>query len=219
MNEELDITQIEQKPAQPRILTLTARLISAVFTPFMVPLIGYFLLFFFTYLSILPLKFRLYMLLVICSFTILFPMVSIYLFQVLSGRKIKHLSHREHRYTPYLLTIISHCACVITLFRIHVPYYLTSILIATILCIVLCFLINFKWKISTHMASCGLLIGGLLSYSFIFQFNPLNWLCYLIMLTGILGTARIIVTQHSLLEVTAGFVVGMFCGISGILFI
>ena len=33
------------------------------------------------------------------------------------------------------------------------------------------------------------------------------------------GTARIIVKQHTLLEVLAGFIVGLFCGVIGILFI
>ena len=80
-------------------------------------------------------------------------------------------------------------------------------------------LINFKWKISTHVASSGMMVGGLLSYSFIFNFNPVWWLCFFILLSGMLGTARIIVKQHTLLEVLAGFIVGLFCGVIGILFI
>lgn len=219
MNEIVETPSIEQAQVQPKALYIAAKIFSAVFTPFLIPFIGYSLLFFCTYLSILPFRFRLHLILVICSFTIVLPLINIYFYNLLTGKKIKHLSFRKHRYVPYMLTIISHCACVITLFRAHVPYYLTSIIIATILCILLCYLINFKWKISTHVASCGLLVGGLLSYSFLFQFNPLSWLCIFILLSGILGTARIIVMQHSLLEVTAGFVVGMFCGISGILFI
>jgi membrane-associated phospholipid phosphatase len=69
------------------------------------------------------------------------------------------------------------------------------------------------------MAGWGLLIGGLLSYSLLFYFNPIWWLCGFIILSGIQGTIRISFYQHSLLEVILGFVVGMFCGIIGILFI
>ena len=86
-------------------------------------------------------------------------------------------------------------------------------------CMILCTLINFKWKISTHVASSGMMVGGLLSYSFIFNFNPVWWLCFFILLSGMLGTARIIVKQHTLLEVLAGFIIGLFCGVIGILFI
>jgi hypothetical protein len=62
-------------------------------------------------------------------------------------------------------------------------------------------------------------IGGLIAYSFLFQFNPIGWLCGFILLSGIQGTARISYHQHTLLEVILGFVVGMFCGVIGILFI
>ena len=96
---------------------------------------------------------------------------------------------------------------------------MSGIIIATLLCMIICTSINLKWKISTHMASCGMIIGGLLSYSFIFQFNPIWWLCGFILLAGMLGSARIIVRQHTLNEVGGGFLVGLFCGIIGILFI
>ena len=68
-------------------------------------------------------------------------------------------------------------------------------------------------------SSSGMMVGGLLSYSLIFNFNPVSWLCFFILLSGMLGTARIIVKQHTLLEVLAGFIVGLFCGVIGILFI
>lgn len=84
---------------------------------------------------------------------------------------------------------------------------------------IICTLVNLKIKISTHVASSGLLVGGLLSYSFIFHFNPVFWLSVSILLAGMLGSARIIVKQHTLTEVLGGFIVGLFCGITGILFI
>ena len=69
------------------------------------------------------------------------------------------------------------------------------------------------------MASSGMMVGGLLSYSFIFQFNPISWLCIFVLLAGMLGSARIIVRQHTLGEVGGGFLVGLLCGVIGILFI
>ena len=94
-----------------------------------------------------------------------------------------------------------------------------GIILATMICMIICSLINFRLKISTHMASSGMMVGGLLSYSFIFQFNPVGWLCFFILLSGMLGSARIILRQHTLNEVGGGFLVGLFCGVIGILFI
>ena len=200
-------------------LFMAARIISAIFTPFMVPFVAFLLLFFFTYLRVLPLQYKLTVLIMVYCFPILLPMLGIYLHQKINGWTLQELGNRKKRFIPYLITIMSYTGCFLTMYRIHLPRYMSGIIIATLLCMVICTSINLKWKISTHMASCGMIIGGLLSYSFIFQFNPIWWLCGFILLAGMLGSARIIVRQHTLNEVGGGFLVGLFCGIIGILFI
>lgn len=101
----------------------------------------------------------------------------------------------------------------------HLPHYMSGIIIAALMCMIICTLLNFRWKVSTHVASSGMLVGGLFAYGMLFHFNPVWYLSAAILLAGMLGTARIILRQHSLFEVFAGFVVGMFCGVIGILFI
>ena len=196
-----------------------SRVISAVFTPFMLPFVAFVLLFTFTYLRILPLRYKLTVLCIVYCFTILLPMLGIYLMQKINGWTLHELGKRERRFVPYALTILSYAGCVLTMYRYHFPRYMGGIIVATLLCMVICALINIKWKISTHTASSGMMVGGLLSYSFIFQFNPTGWLCAFILLAGMLGSARIIVRQHTLNEVAGGFFVGLFCGVIGILFI
>lgn len=196
-----------------------SRLMSALFTPFLVPFIAFCLLFFCTYLRILPMQYKLIVLGLVYSFTIFMPMLAIYLFHRINGKTIRELRQRQKRFVPYALTIISYVACLLTMYKLHLPRYLSGIIVAALFCMILCTLINFRWKISTHVASCGMMVGGLLSYSFLFNFNPVWWLSFFILLSGTLGTARIIVRQHTLLEVLAGFVVGLFCGVAGILFI
>lgn len=200
-------------------LYLPARIISAIFTPFLFPFVAFLLLFSLTYLHILPLRYKITMLVLVYCFTIFLPILSIYLFHKLSGRTLRALRHREKRFIPYVLTILSYAGCLFTMARLHVPRYLSGIITATLLCMVICAIVNVKWKISTHMASSGMMIGGMLSYSFIFQFNPVGWLSAFILLAGMLGSARIIVRQHTLGEVGGGFLVGFLCGVIGILFI
>lgn len=200
-------------------LYMAARIISAIFTPFMVPFVAFLMLFFFTYLRILPMQYKLTVLIMVYCFTILLPMLGIYLLQKINGWSLSELGNRKKRFIPYLLTILSYTGCFLTMYRIHLPRYMSGIIVATLLCMIICTLINLRWKISTHMASSGMIVGGLLSYSFIFQFNPTGWLCAFILLAGMLGSARIIVRQHTLNEVGGGFFVGLLCGIIGILFI
>lgn len=197
----------------------TARILSMLTTPFIVPTLAFVLLFFFTYLRILPTPYKCVVLGIVFSFTFLLPMLTIYLFQKANGWGIRELGERKKRFIPYILTIMSYVTCFITMNRLHLPRYMSGIIIASLICMITCTLINLKWKISTHVASSGLLIGGLLSYSLIFHFNPLTALCLFILLAGMIGSARIIVNQHSLTEVFIGFIVGFLCGIVGILFI
>lgn len=209
----------DSRNERPDALFVAARIISMVFTPFMVPFVAFCLLFLFTYLRIMPWDYKITVLALVYCFTILLPMLGIYLFQKINGWGVRELGHREKRFIPYGLTILSYMACLLTMYRIHLPRYMSGIIVATLMCMVLCTAINTKWKVSTHMASSGLMVGGLLSYSLIFQFNPVDWLCFFILLAGMLGSARIIVRQHSLNEVACGFLAGLLCGVVGILFI
>lgn len=200
-------------------LFVASKIVSAIFTPFMVPFVAFLMLFFFTYLRVLPFQYKLTILIMVYCFTILLPMLSIYLLQKVNGWTLRELGRREKRFLPYGFTILSYIGCLITMYSTHTPRYMSGIIWATLLCMLICALVNLKWKISTHMAGCGMIVGGLLSFCFLFQYNPVWWLCVCIILAGMLGTARIVVRQHSLNEVGGGFLVGLCCGIVGILFI
>ena len=87
-------------------LFMTARIVSLIFTPFMVPFVAFCLLFFFTYLNIMPLQYKLTVLGLVYCFTILLPMLGIYLFQKINGWTLHELGHREKRFIPYGMTIL-----------------------------------------------------------------------------------------------------------------
>lgn len=61
-------------------LEVSSRIISGIFTPFMIPFVA-FSCFFFTYLRIMPIQYKLIVLGIVYCFTILMPMLAIYLFQ------------------------------------------------------------------------------------------------------------------------------------------
>ena len=123
-------------------LEVSSRIISGIFTPFMIPFVAFFLLFFFTYLRIMPIQYKLIVLGIVYCFTILMPMLAIYLFQKINGWGIHELGHREKRFVPYALTIISYVTCLITMYKIHLPRYMSGIIVAALICMILCTLIN-----------------------------------------------------------------------------
>lgn len=199
-------------------LTIASRIISGVFNPFIIPFGGFVALFLFSYLRIMPLQYKLIILAVVYCFTIFMPVVTIFLFQKINGWKIRELACREKRFVPYLLTIMAYVFCLLMMYRLNLPRYMSGIIFATLMAMVLCTLINLKWKISEHMTGMGGVVGGLIAFSFLFNYNPVWWLCFFILVAGALGTSRIILKQHTLGQVLSGFAVGVVCAIYGILY-
>ena len=63
------------------------------------------------------------------------------------------------------------------------------------------------------MAGMGGVIGGLVSFSALFGYNPVAWLCVFILIAGVLGSARILLGHHTLGEVLGGFTVGLLVSV------
>ena len=203
----------EQHIVADRTLIRTARVISAIFTPFSIPFLAFLILFLFSYLRIMPIQYKLIVLGVVYCFTILMPTLTIFLFRKINGFSPEDLGERKRRFMPFLLTITSYVFCLVMMHRLNIPWYMTGIILAALIMMVICIVVNLKWKISEHMAGEGAIVGGLVSFSALFGYNPVWWLCLFILIAGVLGTARIILQHHTLGEVLVGFAVGLICSL------
>ncbi len=190
---------------------------SLVFTPFYLPIVGLIGLFLFSYLSLLPLLYKLTVLVVVYLFTILLPTLLIHLYRRYQGWTLIELGRKERRAVPYIISIMCYLCCTYIMESMHIPHFMGSILIAALLVQIVCAFINVWWKISTHTAAIGGVTGALFAFGEIFAFNPLGWICLMILLGGLLGTSRMILRQHTLSEVVAGYLVGFVCASLGIL--
>ncbi|BEG99909.1 hypothetical protein [Bacteroides sedimenti] len=196
-----------------------ARIISGIFNPFIVPFLAFMALFFFSYLSMLPLTYRLVVLGVVYAFTILMPTLTIFFFRKINGWGMRAFRDRKKRFVPYILTILSYIACLVMMVKMNLPRYMTGIIVASLIAMIVCILLNLKWKISEHMTAIGGVVGGLIAFSFLVNYNPLFWLSFFILASGCLGTARIVLKHHTLPEVLTGFLIGFLCAIFGILYL
>ena len=203
----------EQHIVADRTLIRTARMISAIFTPFSIPFLAFLILFLFSYLRIMPIQYKLIVLGVVYCFTILMPTLTIFLFRKINGFSPEDLGERKRRFMPFLLTITSYVFCLVMMHRLNIPWYMTGIILAALIMMVICIIVNLKWKLSEHMAGVGAIVGGLVSFSALFGYNPVWWLCLFILIAGVLGTARIILQHHTLGEVLVGFAVGLVCSL------
>ena len=184
--------------SRERGIIYSARIISAIFNPFYLALVGLVLVFTFSYLNMLPIVFRLQVLALVFFFTILMPTVFIRLYRYSNGWTLLELGHK-HR-------------------RVNIFHIVATILMSALLIQIVCAFINIGWKISTHTAAIGGVAGSLIAFAEKFSFNPVWWLCLVLILAGILGSARMILRQHSLSQVLVGFTVGCLCAFIGVTF-
>ena len=204
---------MEEHIIADKTLIRTAKVISAVFTPFSIPFLAFLVLFIFSYLRIMPLQYKLIVLGVVYCFTILMPTLTIFIFRKINGFSPEELVERKRRYIPFILTITSYVFCLLMMHRLNIPWYMTGIILSALVVMIICVIVNLKWKLSEHMAGAGAVIGGLVAISALFSYNPVWWLCLFILVAGVLGTARIILRHHTLGEVMGGFAVGLICSL------
>ena len=137
------------------------------------------------------------------------PSILIHLYRQYHGLTLFQLGHREKRMIPYVISILCYSLCLYIMDWLHLPHLLTAILTAALVIQILCAIINVWWKISTHTAAIGGVTGSLIGFSFLFSFNPMWWLCLVILLSGLVGSSRIILRQHSLSQVSMGYFLGI----------
>ena len=193
-------------------IILAARVLSMLFTPFYLPLVAMVAMFVFSYLSILDLSYKLIVLTLVYAMTILLPTLLIHTYRNYQGWTSKELGVKERRMIPYIISILCYFLCFYVMNIFHMPAFMGSIVVAALFIQIVCAIINIWWKISTHTAAIGGFFGALSALSLIFDFNPLWWLCLVLLLAGLVGTSRMILRQHTLAQVVMGFLIGAAVG-------
>jgi len=194
-------------------------MISIIFTPFYLPLVGIAMLLTFTFMSELPLTYKLLLATTVYLLTVFIPTILIYLYRLMRGWTLQQLGEKRHRIVPYAISIGSYLLCIWMLQRVHVNHEIISIIIAAFFIQAASIIVNFFWKISTHTAAIGGVSGSLVAYGILFEFNPVGWLSLSILIAGIVGSARIILRQHSLGQVVGGYFVGIVCAFVSITYL
>ena len=198
-----------------KTLLIIARIFSAVFRPAYYPTVGTLILLCFTYLSLFPWVFKLWVLSLVYVFTFCLPALSVRLYRRAHGWSAPDLRRHHRRAVPYIIYICSYLCLMHILSLIHIPHFMTAIIGAALLIQSVCVVVNVWWKVSMHSAGSGGVIGALAAYAGIFGFNPVWWLAAAILVSGCVMTSRMLLRQHTLAQVLGGTVIGIVCGIAG----
>ena len=185
-----------------------ARIVSLVFHPLMIPTIGFLLLLNSDfYFALLPWTVKRFILFAVFLSTGALPMLSIGLLAISPKFDIR-MTKNTDRVLPLVLSAIFSYMGYLILRRIAVSPIFNLFLIASILVQVALLVVSLKWKISAHAAAIGSLVGGFFALSFRLQENPVYTLTGLILIAGVVCSARLILRKHTRTQVYAGFSLG-----------
>lgn len=198
----------------PSISTLLAKTYSTLFHPLLIPILGVFFIFKALSDSFILHKGLLYIYIILIVFTILLPALTIFLFH-----RLKFLSIGSKKNTDSLLTVsifaINYFLGYLLIknlpFQIH--YFFEIFLFGAIIIILISIILNYFLRLNFHMIG----IGALLALSFLLSIvSPAQNLMYILILaTGFLGTAQLLLQKNSGLQVLISFILGFF----GMLFV
>lgn len=175
------------------------------------PLVGVSLLFLFpTYLAFkTPMLLKLVILGIIIINTLILPL----LFSLVLKRKgiieSLHMESIYERRWPYLFSVFSFIVTIWMLRELSIHPMLVNFLMGATLAILLLLLVSFtNFKMSAHLVGMGGL-AGMIAVVALNDFIDLSGLLIaIILLSGVLGTARLQLKAHRPVEVYSGFLAG-----------
>lgn len=187
--------------------------VSTVFSPLLVPTYGVILAMSLTFLALLPPATRWLTVGMLFFMTAVIPAGSIMVMKRLGMVSDHSLSERNERTPPYLISAVCYLAATIYLLKVHSPDWLWLFIAAAMVAMIVNVVITRWWKISAHMTAMGGLVALLfrLQFSHIAIYDMQWWIVGAIVLTGIVGSARIYRERHDLWQVLAGTACGFIC--------
>ncbi len=194
-----------------------ASFLSNVFHPTFYPLVGFIILFTLTYLNMLPWFFKLWVFLLVYFFTVAMPYCILWVIRKANGwnRREIHLHHRS--IIVHLIHFLCYASCMYVCDTLYLPHFIGSILVICMMAQCTCALVSIWYKVGLHSPGTGLIIGALLAYSILFNFNPTWWLCLALLISGAVMSSRMYLYHKSLWQVFFGTIIGIFCGFTGTL--
>ena len=142
-------------------------------------------------------------------FTFLLPILGVLLLKKMKIISTYYMENRAERKAPLFIAIISYYILLQFFHQMNTYVLFNKLLIGALLILILALFISKFWKISLHMLGIGGVTGAFLALHYLFGGN-LYLVLLLLCCSGVVAYARINEKAHTLNQVYAGFLVGIF---------
>ena len=221
--EKIEVHPIGNGVSHPLLARWIAHFISVVFHPLFIPaIVTWYLVFLqpglFTGYSVYEKK----MVLIRVGYnTIFFPALTVLLLKGIGFLKNIYLRTQRERIIPYIATNIFYFWTYLVLKNQEgIPPILTSFVLGIFLASSIALIANIYFKISMH----GLGVGAFSGIMMLLIFTGFPYAVFLpamivFILTGVVATSRLIVSNHTPFEIYTGILFGIFCQLVAYFFI
>ncbi|MFM1876332.1 MAG: hypothetical protein RL266_2069 [Bacteroidota bacterium] len=187
-----------------------AMALSIIFQPIFVPLYSLIILFnadtYITY-GVQP-EVKKFIFLITLLNTIVLPIGVFYYFYRAKLIESFHMHTAKERSLPFLTTIVFHMSTFYLFSKAPMPSLFPNLVLGAAISVATAFVINLKWKVSIHMLGMGGIVGTIIGLILRYQVDAVQLVMALIVLSGIVGYARLRLDAHTPLQVYVGFILG-----------
>lgn len=192
-----------------------AHLLSWVLVPLLMPVYGVMLAFGLSILSFTDFSVRLTFTAVVAAFNVAVPALVVLLLKRLNIVSDLGLNGQKERFLPYVVCIMSLVGTALFMHFKGAPQWLVMFFFGGAAAGIVEVIVNRWWKISVHAAGMAGIVALLLRMMETGDYMSPSihaWTVVAVALAGLLGSARIWLGRHTLMQVFAGYAVG-FSGV------
>ena len=197
-----------------KVVTVISNILSWVFVPLLMPVYGLILSFSLSVLDVAPMGMRVIFTLIVAGINFVVPMIMVVLLKKMGLVDDFGLNGRIERLIPYIMTVVCFGGTAWFMAAKGAPSWLSLFFAGGAVAALVNMIINFKWKISSHAAGIAGIVALLICIEKDGFARPelFGWLIASIIVSGLLGSARVWLGRHTVWQVLAGYAVG-FCSV------
>ncbi|MFY9310138.1 MAG: hypothetical protein WAQ28_13915 [Bacteroidia bacterium] len=190
--------------------TRIARFISYLLHPLLMPTYGFALLFYTNnYISTFTAPdVKLLVLGITFIFTFLLPGINVVILLKTGRIKSLEMETGAERILPYTSTALYYFALFYLFYNADFPNIFKIVVLGAALCLLLAVVISFRWKISAHTIGIGGIAGSTMGIIYRLQLDMALLLMLVLLLSGLVGFARLKLNAHTPAQVYTGFMLG-----------
>jgi len=145
----------------------------------------------------------------IFSFSFILPVINIYILYRLNRISSLKMENQSERTFPYVLTSCFYFGLFYLFLDLNIWPGIKVLIFGGGVTILLTAIINMKYKISAHMVGIGGLLGSLMVIANTLKYNATSQIIILVLIAGIIATARLYLKAHEPRQIYSGFFLGL----------